>query len=407
MRTLIITGGNGYIGLRLREVARSQGRQVILLGRTTASQSTVPWQLGEPFPLSREEAGGAALVHLAHDWSNRANLTGEPGGLNKIGSQLLQETGRQAGVARFVFVSSQSARADAPNIYGRLKWQTEEALKGDGVISARVGLVYGGPRKAMYGLLCKLVTKLPILPMISANRMVQPIHIDEVCRGLIAFADNDVSGWRGLAQPAPISFAEFLRTLARETQGLKIRILPIPLWFALLAASLTRFIPLVPTVDKERILGLAGTQPMPCAEHLRQLELEVLPLERGLRAESIGRRGRLKEGHTLLTYVSGRHPPISLLKAYLKGIRLREGDAGPVGVGHVFIAFPSLIRFIEPLSIQSALARRLRLATKLADAAAEVAGPISKGRRLRFLVLGVMVDCLALPFRLFVTLVQR
>src|SRR6516164_6694558 len=111
MRTLIITGGNGYIGLRLREVARSQGRQVILLGRTTASQSTVPWQLGEPFPLSRQEAGGAALVHLAHDWSNRANLTGEPGGLNKIGSQLLQETGRQAGVARFVFVSSQSGRA--------------------------------------------------------------------------------------------------------------------------------------------------------------------------------------------------------------------------------------------------------------------------------------------------------
>jgi hypothetical protein len=259
----------------------------------------------------------------------------------------------------------------------------------------------------MYGLLCKLVAKLAILPMIGANRMVQPIHIDEVCRGLIAFADNDVSGWRGLAQPAPISFAEFLRTLARETQGLKIRILPIPLWFALLAASLTRFIPFVPTVDKERILGLAGTRPMPCGEHLRQLELEVLPLERGLRAESIGRRGRLKEGLTLLTYVSGRHPPISLLKAYLKGIRLREGDAGPVGLGHVFIAFPSLIRFIEPLSTQSALARRLRLATKLADAAAEVAGPITKGRRLRLLVLGVMVDCLALPFRLFVTLVQR
>jgi hypothetical protein len=49
--------------------------------------------------------------------------------------QLLQETGRKAGVACFVFVSSQSARADAPNIYGGLKWQTEEALKGDGVIS--------------------------------------------------------------------------------------------------------------------------------------------------------------------------------------------------------------------------------------------------------------------------------
>jgi hypothetical protein len=280
-------------------------------------------------------------------------------------------------------------------------------LKGDGTISARLGLVYGGPRKAMYGLLCKLVAKFPILPMISPNRMVQPIHIDEVCRGLIALAENDELGWRGLAQPTPISFAQFLRILARETQGMKIRILPIPLWFALLTARLTRFIPLVPTVDRERILGLAGTQPMLCAEHLKQLGLEVLPLDKGLRAETIGRRGRLKEGHTLLTYVTGRHPSVSLLKGYLKGIRLREGNAGPIGIGHVFIAFPPLIRFIEPLSKNSALAHRLLLATKLADAAPEIGGPISKGRRLRLLLFGLIVDCLALPSRLFITLVQR
>ena len=109
-----------------------------------------------------------------------------------------------------------------------LKWQTEEVLKGDGTVSARVGLVYGGPPEAMFGLLCKLVTKMPILPMISPNRMVQPIHIDEVCRGLLALADSDETGWRGLAGPAAIPFAEFLHILARETQGLRIRILRFP-----------------------------------------------------------------------------------------------------------------------------------------------------------------------------------
>lgn len=89
---------------------------------------------------------------------------------------------------------------------------------------------------------------------------------------------------------------------------------------------------------------------MLCAGHLKQLGLEVLPVEKGLRAEKIARRGRLKEGWTLLTYVGGRHPSVSLLKAYLKGIRLKEGDAGPVGIGHLFINFPTLIHFIEPLS---------------------------------------------------------
>jgi nucleoside-diphosphate-sugar epimerase len=200
MRTLFITGGNGYIGRRLTEMASSQGRRVVIIGRKDVSQSKVSWRLGEPFPLPREQADGGALIHLAHDWSNRADLTDEAGGLNKLGTHLLQETARQAGVTRFVFVSSQSARADAPNIYGRLKWQTEKVLTGDGIVSARLGLVYGGPRRAMYGLLCKLVARLPVVPMISPNRMVQPIHIDDVCHGLIALADNDVSGWRGLAQ---------------------------------------------------------------------------------------------------------------------------------------------------------------------------------------------------------------
>ena len=90
-----------------------------MLGPTTGFQCVVPWRLGQPFPLSKDEAHGAALIHLAHDWGNSVDLRGETGGLNKSGTQLLRESARQAGVTRFVFVSSQSARADAPNIYGR------------------------------------------------------------------------------------------------------------------------------------------------------------------------------------------------------------------------------------------------------------------------------------------------
>ena len=128
--------------------------------------------------------------------------------------------------------------------------------------------------------------------------------------------------------------------------------------------------------------------------------------ERAARGENWS-EGRLKEGYSLLTYVGGRHPSVSLLRAYLKGIRLREGDAGPVGIGHLFINFPTLIRFIEPLSHKSPLARRLVLATKLTDAAPEIGGTISKGRRLRLLLFGLMVDCVVLPSRFLATLVQK
>ncbi len=65
-----------------------------------------------------------------------------------------------------------------------MKWQVEQLLDRQGEVAARVGLVYGGPRQAMFGLLCTLVERAPVLPMIDPWREVQPIHLREVARGL-------------------------------------------------------------------------------------------------------------------------------------------------------------------------------------------------------------------------------
>src|SRR5439155_26142763 len=133
-------------------------------------------------------------------------------GINCRGSRLLLADARRAGVKRFVFASSVSARADALNAYGRIKWRVEQFLEGADTVAARLGLVYGGPTRGMYGLLLKLVSLTPVLPMVDPWRLVQPIHVDEVCRGLLALADGDATGWKGLAGPVPITFAEFLKT---------------------------------------------------------------------------------------------------------------------------------------------------------------------------------------------------
>ena len=82
-----------------------------------------------------------------------------------------------------IFISSQSARRDALNLYGRMKWQIEQQI-GDAT-SLRVGLVYGGPRKAMYGLLCRIAT-LPVLPMMLIVANNQSYFNDEVHQERIA-----------------------------------------------------------------------------------------------------------------------------------------------------------------------------------------------------------------------------
>src|ERR1700720_3071095 len=137
-------------------------------------------------------------------------------GLNLEGTRALLRASRALGLKRFVFVSSQSARADAANIYGRVKWRIEQELVSPGEVAARVGLVYGGGPLGMFGLLTRLAARAPILPMVDPWRGVQPIHIDEVCLGLLRLVESDEVGWVGVASPESVPFGSFLRILAQE-----------------------------------------------------------------------------------------------------------------------------------------------------------------------------------------------
>jgi nucleoside-diphosphate-sugar epimerase len=389
---LILTGADGYIGARLAELALAAGWQVTALSRRADGPlRRLPWSLGETLPA--EAPAAHALIHLAHDWRVRATED-DPGGINLAGTRTLLHSARAAGVARFVFVSSQSARADAANVYGRLKWRIEQELAGTGEVAARVGLVYGGPRRAMYGLLCKLTEKLPILPMIDPWRPVQPIHLDEVCHGLLRLAAGTQTGWVGLAAPQGLPFGAVLATFARELYGRRLRVVPVPLRLALLACDISAAVPFGPTVDRERVLGLAGTQPMACAAHLRELGVVVQPLAAGLRGESASRRAVLAEGRALLRFVLSARPGSALLRRYARAV----AQGGPLPLSPLLRTAPALLRFVEPFGHRSALSQRLALATALAEASPDGARALFRSGWLR-LAAEFALDALAVPTR--------
>ncbi len=388
MRHLIVTGGGGYIGGRVVRRALAQGWAVTALSRSRRGVPVgarhVVWGLGEGLPADVGDAQGAAVIHLAHDWGVRAEA-------NAAGTQALLAGCRAAGVGRFVFVSSQSARADAANIYGRVKWGIEQILDRDGEVSARVGLVYGGPVQAMFGLLCKLTGMTPVLPMIDPWRKVQPIHIDEVAEGLLRLAERGGRGWVGLAAAEGVAFGTFLKVLAREFHGRGLMVLPVPVRFALLACDVSARIPFFPTVDRERVLGLAGTRAMACGAHLAALGLEVAPIEVGLRREVGSRRAILAEGRGLLRYVLGAAPGVDLLRRYVRAVGGGGAVARPWGALRVMEAFAGPV-----------LAGRLDLALALAEASPEGERALMAGSRfgrLARLSLGLVVDGVMLPVR--------
>ncbi|MBY5443864.1 NAD(P)-dependent oxidoreductase [Rhizobium leguminosarum] len=393
---LIITGSTGYIGARLVAMARERGLDVVELGRRPGAA----WRIGDE-PAASDLEGAVGLVHLAHSWANSPEAAEEEN-VNISGTLKLAEAAKAAGVPRFVFASSTSSRRKALNVYGRTKFRIEEHLAASKAAPiariARIGLVYGGPRTAMYGLMAKLAALSPILPMIGLSRKVQPIHLDEVAAGLLALAigENLPLQTFVLALEKPISFAAWLRIL-RRTQGKgNLHFIPVPLTAALLACRMTKILPLIPTVDPERVLGLAGAAPMESSESLRLLKLNLsdpaitLAGEFGQTHEEQSRR----EAEALLRYLDIAPTEIQLQRL-CEGLR-REG-LSPLGLSPAMIRHPGLLALFEPPANRTR--HRLAQALYLADLASEPERAPGKKAGFFGAMLAISRDVLLFPLR--------
>jgi nucleoside-diphosphate-sugar epimerase len=405
MRRLLITGASGYIGERLVECAISKGYEVVALGSSPPGSPirTIPWRLGDD-PPPEVLAGATALIHLGHAWSSDARHGFSADNINLSGSERLAHAALAAGIPRFVYASTTSSRAEALNAYGRIKHAIEarlQALPGAaaGVCCARVGLVYGGRNRGLFGLLSKLVTLTPVLPMIGLDRQVQPIHLDEVCAGLLLLAE-DPPLHRSvviLAGPEPVTFGFWLRLLRRVLTGKGLMLVPVPIPLALLACDLTRLIPFIPTVDRERVLGLAGAAPMDSRADLTLLSIKTADPATRLADATPARRRRVAEAAAMLRYVSGGAicsvgPTIRLARAFARGPGNRSA------LPTLALRWPGLLRLIEPWRPSPAhrLAQDLHLAAMVAESEPVSRAPANAVR----VFIELALEALALPFRL-------
>jgi nucleoside-diphosphate-sugar epimerase len=398
MARLLITGSTGYIGGELAALARAQGHEVVELGRAAG------WRIGAAVPPGMFDRVDA-VIHLAHSWAVEEGAP-EEANPNIDGAVRLAEAAVQAGVKRFVFASSTSSRSNALNVYGRTKFRIEDRLSRSAAAAAvriaRIGLVYGGPRTAMYGLMLKLSGLSPVLPMIGLSREVQPIHVEEVGEGLLTLALADLSAGEPfvLASASKMSFGAWLRMLRRVQGKGGLIFLPVPIALALLACRMTAFVPLIPTVDPERVLGLAGAAPMESAASLARLGLTIGDPEARLSAELRREEGdvAVTEASVLLTYLAGRAEEASV--ARLAEALRREG-LSPLGLSERIRKTPAILALYEPPATRQdhRLARALYLADLVREA--EVERVVSRGFFRSLLT--VAIDLGLLPVRLILS----
>ena len=415
-RHFLVTGGSGYLGAEFIETLLSNGAFVTSLASLKMPINhprlhSIQWRLeGGTKELSKlimnqNFPAPEALFHLAHSWKNLVNDNGEQ--INLVGSIALYEWAKNNKI-RFVFASSVSSREGALNHYGKIKYQAEQLMEFPIAVVARIGLVYGGKQTSQWGLLCKLVGKTRLLPMVDPWVRVQPIHISEVVNGLITIGvgENISRKVYVLASNKDMAFGEFLCKISEQLYSRKLVVVPVSGGAILLLLNLIPNCLLNTAAIKDRVLGLMGIKKIDNREDLIELDLNIsdVTLESNKKTPSLEIR---REAHLLMGSILKKSPSTDSIDRYQKAIELFHYNK-PYKFPF-WVANSSLARLIEPLpwGIESnanatELLARFNLALAILESG-EGASLIynyksNKSNRLSCLKV-CLIEAIAFPFR--------
>ncbi|MGL1036494.1 NAD-dependent epimerase/dehydratase family protein [Vibrio vulnificus] len=259
-KKIVLTGATGFVGRELTKLKRDF-RCVVRLGEIYSFNDTytVP-----SIDSSTEWAGcfyGVdSLIHLAGLAHNKTFSASDYHSVNTAGTLKLALNAAEAGVRRFVFVSSigvngTSTQAEpftldsepSPhNDYARSKYDAEIGLKkiaketGLEVVIVRPTLVYGPDAPGNFGMLTKLIKRLPVLPFGFATNRRDFISVQNLADLLVTCATHpNAAGHTFLASDGEtVSIKEFTNAIAKRLDK-KIFQLPVPVTLMRLAGKLT------------------------------------------------------------------------------------------------------------------------------------------------------------------------
>ncbi|EHK4783368.1 NAD-dependent epimerase/dehydratase family protein [Vibrio parahaemolyticus] len=254
--TILVTGATGFVGQNLTQLNQNF-RCVIRAGEhhSFADSYTVS-TIDASTDWSNCFEGVDAIIHLAGLAHNKSYTDAEYRAVNTDGTLRLALKAAEAGVKRFVFVSSigvngtnsydsaflPSDVADPHNSYAQSKHEAELGLwdiskqTGLEVVVVRPTLVYGPNAPGNFGMLTKLVNSIPFLPFGLANNRRDFISVGNLVDLLIVCAKHkNAPGNIFLASESnTISTRDFVNAIAAG-QGKKVFQIPIPVSFMRLA----------------------------------------------------------------------------------------------------------------------------------------------------------------------------
>ena len=246
--TTLVTGGSGFIGQRLRRA----GERVLV--RHGDMPDAIRGDLLDPLSLDAACRGVETVFHCA-GYAHAFNSS-DPDAhwrINYEGTRNLVKAAGEAGVRRFVFLSSVKAMAEPGNecvdedwagepdsAYGRAKRAAEDAVLEAGtkygmhVVNLRLAMVYGFGGRGNLERMGRGIRAgwFPRIPETGNKRSL--VHVDDVVEAMRLVAGHPAAAGRTyiVADPRPYSGRELFNAISGVSPRLTFRWgLPAPIWW--------------------------------------------------------------------------------------------------------------------------------------------------------------------------------
>ena len=338
MRTLVVTGAGGYIGRHLLAAGKAAGWRVIAATRNpvTGADAWLRYRLEDaiaPDAIPHD----AILVHLAAQTGDALDADVEL----RAADRLIEVASRHG--TRLVFVSSQTARPDAPTRYGRSKWAIEQRVVAAGGVAVRPGLVYGGSPGGVYASLLRLLREHAVLPSLVPAPKVQPVHVDDLAQALLhAGTHAEPGSVVRVAAAEPMALDGFLRALANGQGRARLRFIPFPALMVPIGALLLDILGARTLAMRMRSLV---DLPRMDADGVATTGVALRSLAQGVSRRHPERRALAAEGAALLRYMLGRAPQLAMLRRYIRCVEQRQARA--LSLPMIALAWPPALRALD------------------------------------------------------------
>ncbi|MGE0211272.1 MAG: NAD-dependent epimerase/dehydratase family protein [Parvibaculaceae bacterium] len=235
--TIAITGATGFVGRRTARALVAAGFAVKALVRRPELLSEGERELLQPVrgdlldgsALAQLVRGADAVVHCAGELADPRHFDA----VNVRGTAQLAKAARDAGVRRFVHVSSLAAREPGLSSYGESKHAGEAVVRAtlsDTGYILRPPAVYGPGDRATLPLIAQLTRSTAFLPGSSLQRF-SLIHVDDLARALVVLvsADGPGMGMHELDDGHRDGYSwQDLATIAGTAQGKRVKVVHLP-----------------------------------------------------------------------------------------------------------------------------------------------------------------------------------